>query len=152
MRSISIPLVTSFITVELGNRQCPPVPAPVCSPPAKRERRIIGERTRLVLQATTGGKHQQSAANQAEALRRAEELLPIMNELAELSARATAAELDRRRIPTPSGRSWAAIQVIRVRERLELTLPGRPEAARSLVGEAERAIRCLDVVPLRFFR
>jgi hypothetical protein len=68
-----------------------------------------------------GGRNRQSVANQAEALRRAEDLRPIMNELVELSARATAAELNRRRIPTPSGGSWAATQVIRVRERLELT-------------------------------
>jgi hypothetical protein len=40
---------------------------------------------------------------------------------AEVSARATAAELNRRKIPTPSGGSWAATQVIRVRERLDLT-------------------------------
>jgi DNA invertase Pin-like site-specific DNA recombinase len=114
-----------FITVELG-ADTDPFFLHLFAALAERER-IIGERTRLALQAAKargvklGGKNQQSVANQAEALRHAEELRTIMSELTELSARATAAQLNRRQIPTPAGGLWAATQVIRVRERLDLT-------------------------------
>jgi hypothetical protein len=40
-------------------------------------------------------------------------------ELAGMSASAIAAELNRRNVPTPTGRAWSAVTVIRVQRRLE---------------------------------
>jgi hypothetical protein len=54
-----------------------------------------------------------------EAKARAEALRPILAELASLSARAIAAELNARKVPTPSGGSWHAGSVIRVQRRLQ---------------------------------
>ena len=54
-----------------------------------------------------------------EAKARAEALRPILAELAGQSARANAAELNRRGIPTPSGGPWYSTTVIRVQRRLE---------------------------------
>jgi hypothetical protein len=55
---------------------------------------------------------QQAAAQRAEALR------PVLAELAELSHRAAAAELNRRGITTAEGKPWHSMQVQRVRRRL----------------------------------
>jgi Resolvase, N terminal domain len=91
---------------------------------AERERRIIGERTRLALQAAKargvklGGSNKQSLANQAAALAFAKKLKPILTELADLSANAAAIELNARKIRTPAGGRWHAMTVTRVRERL----------------------------------
>src|SRR5262245_20216539 len=51
---------------------------------------------------------------------RAERLRPVIAELMHLSARAAAAELNRRKIETPAGGDWHAVTVIRLRERLNL--------------------------------
>jgi DNA invertase Pin-like site-specific DNA recombinase len=113
-----------FITVELG-ADTDPFLLHLFAALAERERRVIGERTRSALQAAKargvklGGSNSQSLANRAGAQQRAEQLRPVLIELAVLSARATAAELNKRGIPTPGGGSWAATQVIRVRQRLE---------------------------------
>ncbi len=45
---------------------------------------------------------------------------PIMAELAGLSARAAAAELNRRKIASATGGKWHPVTVIRLRERLNL--------------------------------
>jgi hypothetical protein len=42
----------------------------------------------------------------------------MFTELGGLSMRAAAAELDKRAIPTPTGVTWSAVAVMRVRERL----------------------------------
>jgi hypothetical protein len=55
----------------------------------------------------------------ASTLARAEELRPILTELAGQSARAIAAELNTRNLPTPGRGPWHAVQVIRVLRRLE---------------------------------
>jgi DNA invertase Pin-like site-specific DNA recombinase len=47
---------------------------------------------------------------------RAKALRPIFRELADLSANAAAAELNRRRIATPQGGQWHALTVIRLRQ------------------------------------
>jgi hypothetical protein len=55
---------------------------------------------------------------QASALARAKAIESILIELAALSARAAAAELNARNIETPTGAPWSAKTVIRARERL----------------------------------
>ena len=44
---------------------------------------------------------------------------PILTELAGKSARAIAAELNERKVPTPNGGPWYAATVIRVQRRLD---------------------------------
>src|SRR3954462_13442354 len=76
---------------------------------AERERRVIGERTRLALKAAKargvklGGSNERSLANGALARQRAEQLGPVMTEFAHLSARAMAVELNNKGIQTPGG-------------------------------------------------
>jgi Recombinase len=50
---------------------------------------------------------------------RAEALRPILVELKGKSARAIAAELNVRKVPTPTGSPWSAKTVLRVQRRLE---------------------------------
>jgi DNA invertase Pin-like site-specific DNA recombinase len=91
---------------------------------AEKERRLISERTKAGLAAAKrrgvrlGGTNAQSLKAAAEAKERAEALRPILAELASMSARAVAAQLNKRKIETPAGGAWHAVQVIRVRERL----------------------------------
>jgi Resolvase, N terminal domain len=112
-----------FVTAELG-ADTDPFLLHLFAALAERERRIIGERTRLALQAAKakgiklGGTNAQSIANRDEARQRAEELRPVMAELAELSANQVAHELNRRGIATPRGGRWHALTVMRLRERL----------------------------------
>jgi DNA invertase Pin-like site-specific DNA recombinase len=113
-----------FITVELG-ADTDPFLLHLFAALAERERRVIGERTRLALAAAKargvklGGTNQQSLGNQAAARARAEKLRPVLTELAHLSARAAAMELIRRNIATPAGKRWHPETVSRVRLRLE---------------------------------
>jgi len=80
-----------FVTVELG-ADTDPFLLYLFAALAERERRIIGERTKLALAAARargvklGGTNAQSIANRKEADRRAKELRPILTELAALSA------------------------------------------------------------------
>ncbi len=112
-----------FITVELG-ADTDPFLLHLFAALAERERRIIGERTRLALQAAKargvklGGRNAQSDKNAAEAKRRAKELRPILAELGDLSANKAADELNRRGIATPKGAKWHAWTVLRLRKRL----------------------------------
>jgi DNA invertase Pin-like site-specific DNA recombinase len=113
-----------FVTVELG-ADTDPFLLHLFAALAERERRIIGERTRVALQAAKargvklGGTNAQSIANRDEALQRAEEMRPILGELAGMSASKAAAELNRRGIATPKGGHWHALTVMRLRERLK---------------------------------
>jgi hypothetical protein len=66
-----------------------------------------------------GGRNAQSDKTKAEALARAEQLRPVLAELAHLSARAVAAEVNNRKIETPAGGRWHGLTVQRVRERLQ---------------------------------
>jgi DNA invertase Pin-like site-specific DNA recombinase len=113
----------AFITVELG-ADTDPFLLHLFAALAERERRIIGERTRVALAAAKargkklGGANAKSAENARAALERAEALRPVLAELVSLSARAAAAILNERGIATPAGARWHATTVNRVRERL----------------------------------
>jgi Recombinase len=61
-----------------------------------------------------GGTDAQSLTAAAEAKERAEALRPVLDKLAGMSARAVAAELNKRKIETPSGGRWHALTVFRV--------------------------------------
>jgi DNA invertase Pin-like site-specific DNA recombinase len=92
---------------------------------AEKERRLISERTKAGLAAAKrrgvklGGLNAQSSRTAAEAKARAKHLRPIMVELANFSANHAAAELNRRKIPTPASGHWHATTVIRLRHRLD---------------------------------
>jgi DNA invertase Pin-like site-specific DNA recombinase len=113
-----------FIVAELGPG-VDPFMLHIYAALAEKERRLISERTKAGLAAAKrrgvklGGRNAQSDRTAAEASERAEQLRPVMAELAALSANQAAAELNRRKIATPSGGRWFATQVIRLRQRLE---------------------------------
>jgi hypothetical protein len=69
---------------------------------------------------TVGGTNAASLRQQAEGRERAEALRPVLSELAGLSARACASELNKRAIETPLGGRWHAVTVLRLRARLAL--------------------------------
>ena len=112
-----------FIVTELG-ADTDPFMLHIYAALAEKERRLISERTKASLAAAKargvklGGANTQSELAAKEAQARAEELRPVFAELADLSARKAAEELNRRGIPTPAGGKWHAVTVIRVRERL----------------------------------
>jgi DNA invertase Pin-like site-specific DNA recombinase len=90
---------------------------------AEEERRMIAARTKAGLAQAKArgvvlGNAKLAAANQAAAAERAAALRPVLVELAGLSARAAAAELNSRGVETPTGAAWSAKTVIRVRDRL----------------------------------
>ena len=104
---------------------------------AQAERRMISERTRAALaaakrrgvklgnptrrppRATAASRARGAATNAAAAQAFAERLRPALAELAELSANAAAAELDRRGFATARGGKWTARSIIDVRARLK---------------------------------
>jgi DNA invertase Pin-like site-specific DNA recombinase len=90
---------------------------------AEHEREMISKRTKDGLAAAKArgvvlGNAKLAANNQAAAIKRAVTLGPILAELAGLSAHAAAAELNARKIETPTGAPWSAKTVIRCRNRL----------------------------------
>ena len=93
---------------------------------AQEERRMISERTKAGLRAARergvvlGGPKLASinSMRQQAAVSRAQVIAPVLTELAGLSARAAAAELNARHVPTPTGAPWSAKTVIRSRARL----------------------------------
>ena len=113
-----------FITVELG-ADTDPFLLHLFAALAERERRVIGERTRVALQAAKArgvvlGNPALAIANKEAAAARAKALAPILAEYKDMSARAAAAELNARKVKTPTGAQWHAKTVIRVRDRLDL--------------------------------
>ena len=60
-----------------------------------------------------------SIRNRDEARQRAELLRPVFAELAGMTARAIARELNEREVSTPGGGPWHATTVIRVQRRLK---------------------------------
>jgi Resolvase, N terminal domain len=97
----------AFVVAELGPN-VDPFMLHIYAACAEQERRKIAERTRQAL----------AKANRDAAAERAEVLRPVFAELAGISTRAAAAELDRCGIATPTGAKWSAMAVSRVRERL----------------------------------
>jgi DNA invertase Pin-like site-specific DNA recombinase len=93
---------------------------------AEKERRLISERTKAGLAAAKrggkrlGGWTAGSERSQIEAEQRAKRLHPVMQEIAHLSARAAAGELNRRKIATATGAPWSTVTIIRLRNRFGL--------------------------------
>jgi DNA invertase Pin-like site-specific DNA recombinase len=90
---------------------------------AQEERRMISDRTKAGLAAARArgvvlGNPKLAADNRAAGFKRAEALRPVLSDLAGLSARAAAIELNKRAIATPTGAPWSAKTVIRMRERI----------------------------------
>jgi DNA invertase Pin-like site-specific DNA recombinase len=112
-----------FIVAELGS-DTDPFLLHIYAALAEKERRMIGRRTKDALAAAKargvrlGGRRAKSDEFQREAAERAEALRPVFAELAGLSHRKAAEELNRRGITTAQGGKWYAQQVIRVRGRL----------------------------------
>jgi DNA invertase Pin-like site-specific DNA recombinase len=115
---------TPFIVAELG-ADADPFMLHLYAALAEKERRLISQRTKDALAVRKaqgvklGGLNVGVIKARDEAKARAEALRPILAELAGQSARAIAAELNRRGIPTPSGGPWYSTTVIRVQRRLE---------------------------------
>jgi DNA invertase Pin-like site-specific DNA recombinase len=91
---------------------------------AEQERRMISDRTKVALAGAKArgvqlGNKAQANKNRADALARAKDLRPMIAELQAMfgSARAIAAELNTRKVATPTGRPWSAKTVLRVMER-----------------------------------
>ncbi len=114
---------TPFIVAELG-ADTDPFMLHIYAALAEKERRLISERTKAGLAAARkrgtklGGRNRKSDEIAAAAAARDEELRPVFEEMAELSANACALALNARGIPAPNGGQWFAVQVIRVRDRL----------------------------------
>jgi hypothetical protein len=72
-----------------------------------------------------GGSNPESERQAAAARERAQELAPILSVMSDKSARAVAAELNARKVPTPAGGKWHAMQVLRLRERLQRLAPSQ---------------------------
>ena len=115
---------TPFIVAELG-ADADPFMLHLYAALAEKERRLISQRTRDALAAKKaqgvklGGLNAKGVRNREEAKARADALRPVLAELAGLSARAIAAELNARGIATPSGARWHTETVLRVQRRLE---------------------------------
>jgi DNA invertase Pin-like site-specific DNA recombinase len=114
---------TPFIVAELG-ADADPFMLHIYAALNEKVRRDIGERTKAALAAkkaqgfALGGLNAGGIKNRDEAKERAEQLRPIFAELAGLSTRKIAAELNARGIATPAGGRWHAVTVKRVMSRL----------------------------------
>ena len=112
-----------FIVSELG-ADADPFMLHLYAALAEKERALISQRTKQGLAAARkrgvklGGWTAGSERSAQEAAATVERMRPVMQELAELSSLAAAVELNRRKIPSATGRKWHAATVIRLRERL----------------------------------
>jgi DNA invertase Pin-like site-specific DNA recombinase len=115
----------AFIVADLG-ADTDPFMLHLYAALAEKERRMISVRTKDALAAAKargkqlGGLREYGRELQEAAVERAMALKPVLTELSELSARAAAAELNRRKVVTPTGAPWSAMTVIRARQRLEV--------------------------------
>jgi DNA invertase Pin-like site-specific DNA recombinase len=79
---------------------------------AEKERALISQRTKAALAAKKaqgvklGGLNAKGIANRNEAMERAEQLRPVLADLAGLSQGKMASELNSRGIPAPAGGTW----------------------------------------------
>jgi DNA invertase Pin-like site-specific DNA recombinase len=110
-----------FIVAELG-ADTDPFMLHIYAALAEKERRMISERTIAALAAakTRGvaiGGRRESWVAKAQA--HAEELRTLFERHADLSHRAVARLLNAGATPTRTGKAWTAVQVTRVRQRLE---------------------------------
>lgn len=92
---------------------------------AEEERRMISSRTKaaLAVAKTRGvvlGNAEQAAINRAGAVSRAQAISDTLRGLSALSARAAAAALNDRDVPTATGRPWSAKTVGRARARIAI--------------------------------
>jgi DNA invertase Pin-like site-specific DNA recombinase len=112
-----------FIVAELGS-DTDPFMLHLYAALAEKERALISRRTKDALAAAKargvklGGLNAGGIAKAQAAADFAERVRPVFDELAGLSARGAAQELNRRNILTAAGGQWHAVQVVRVRERL----------------------------------
>jgi DNA invertase Pin-like site-specific DNA recombinase len=116
---------TPFIVTELG-ADVDPFMLHIYAALAEKARSYISQTTSAALQAKKaqgaklGGLNAGGIKKRDEALQRAEQLRPVFVELAGQSARAIAAALNERKVPTPAGGEWHSVTVIRVKKRLAL--------------------------------
>jgi DNA invertase Pin-like site-specific DNA recombinase len=112
-----------FIVADLG-ADADPFMLHLYAALAEKERSLISRRTKDALAARKaqgvklGGLNAKGIQNRDDALDRAEQLRPILAELAGQSARKIAEALNARKIATPAGGTWHAATVIRVQNRL----------------------------------
>ena len=112
-----------FIVTELG-ADTDPFILHLFAALAEKERALISKRTREGLAAAEkrgvklGGWNAGSERSQREAQELANQMKPVMEELAALSAHKAAAELNRRGIGSATGGAWYLATVLRLRERL----------------------------------
>ena len=111
-----------FIVAELGN-DVDPFMLHIYAALAEKERRLISARTKASLAAAKArgvklGNTALAESNRAAALERAEALRPFMTQWRGRPLRAIAAELNARSWPTPSGRPWSSVSVLRSQRRL----------------------------------
>ena len=93
---------------------------------AEHEREMISDRTKAGLAAAKArgvklggpGLPAINESRRVDSVARARAIAPILSELTSMSARAAAAELNARKIETPSGAPWSAKTVIRARARV----------------------------------
>jgi DNA invertase Pin-like site-specific DNA recombinase len=113
----------SFIVADLG-ADTDPFMLHIYAALAEKERRMISERTKQALASAKangkqlGGLRDHGRAAKEAALERAKALEPLFDELADKSAREIARILNERNVPTPTGKPWSAMTVIRARDRL----------------------------------
>jgi len=114
-----------FIVAELG-RDTDPFLLHIYAALAEKERAMISRRTTDALAAAKargikiGGHRAQSDANAQAAQARAEALRDIFAQMTTLSHREAARALNDNGIATAQGNAWTAVQVTRVRNRLEV--------------------------------
>jgi DNA invertase Pin-like site-specific DNA recombinase len=114
-----------FIVADLG-RDTDPFMLHLYAALFEKERRMISQRTKEALAAAKargtklGGLREGTRIEKEAAAARAEGLRSLFEELAGMSLREIAAELNDRGVPTKNGKPWSAVTVSRVQQRLQV--------------------------------